>query len=65
MSDDLFDPIPVSETEIARLTRESNGRVLALKMTTRGAKLDWPNSRWALPLLAEWRGAGVRAGSAA
>ena len=48
--------IDLSEAELVALMKASDGQTLVFATTTRGAKLNWRECRWALPLLAEWRG---------
>jgi hypothetical protein len=48
--------VPFSSTEMSRLIRASEGRVVPARFGTGGAALIANEAAWALPLLADWRG---------
>jgi len=48
--------VPLDDGEMADLIRLSNGKVVAARFGSGGAALIASEARWALPLLAEWRG---------
>lgn len=57
-SDPLPAGVPLSVEETAfliRATRHVRGRALNLSRTTRGARLLWRESPWAIPPLADFR----------
>lgn len=54
------DFIEITEEELVRLIRATEGtrNHVPLSWGIRRAALKWKEAKWALPLLAEWRGVG-------